>query len=233
MIQNYYFFNHYCLFSNFNLRRLTLVFVVPPTKTRRKREKRREESRAEKRREMIAKTLSDCVYQEHSSISKNAFYLLTLLWLFSLGVLEITGKHLQYSRFWNSSSNKSKKVLLSSKIGMLILYTPALIAGISSYGLLPNGPTRFLMLKSAITIHFLKRDIEVYDLFILISMLRYHRNSIRFVGWARCRMIRVADYIYLVVAWGYKFYWIGSWQFLLGDSICLCINDSSCTSYIQ
>ncbi|EYU33152.1 hypothetical protein ABFS82_06G150800 [Erythranthe guttata] len=113
---------------------------------------------------MIGEIVGGCVYEEHSSFSEQAFYAVTLLWLLFLCTTEIIGNHLQYSKFWNStSSNKSKlQIMLSSKIGMLILYTPALLAAASSFALLPNGGggIRFPMLKSALTIHFLKRDLE-------------------------------------------------------------------------
>ncbi|KAK6138006.1 hypothetical protein DH2020_028260 [Rehmannia glutinosa] len=110
---------------------------------------------------MIAEIVEGFVYQEPSSIYTKAFYGATCLALLCLTLWEFTGKHLQYSKFWNSGSKKSKQVLLPSKIGMFILYAPALIAGISSFLLFPNGDIRFLMLKSALTIHFLKRDLEV------------------------------------------------------------------------
>lgn len=113
-------------------------------------------------REMIAEMVEGCVYQESLSIFKKCYYGATLLYLFVLAFLEVTGKHLQYSKFWNLGSKNSIKPVLSSKIGMLVLYTPALFAGISSFWIFPDGGIRFMMLKSAITIHFLKRDLEVF-----------------------------------------------------------------------
>ncbi|GFQ06438.1 very-long-chain enoyl-coa reductase [Phtheirospermum japonicum] len=113
---------------------------------------------------MIAEIAQGCLYQEPSSIYRNAFYGMTGLVLLCLWISETLGKPLQYSKFWKSSSSasqKSKQTYLPSKIGMLIFYTPALLVGISSFLLYPNGDIRFLLLKSAITIHFLKRDLEV------------------------------------------------------------------------
>ncbi|KAL0382719.1 UNVERIFIED_CONTAM: Very-long-chain enoyl-CoA reductase [Sesamum calycinum] len=114
---------------------------------------------------MIAKMLESCVYQEPPSIYTKAFYGLTLLAVGYLGISEAIGKHLNYSKFWNSGSDKSTQVLLPSKVGMLIAYTPSLLAGVASFwvfsGSDDDGGIRFLMLKSAITIHFLKRDLEV------------------------------------------------------------------------
>ncbi|KAH6829521.1 3-oxo-5-alpha-steroid 4-dehydrogenase family protein [Perilla frutescens var. hirtella] len=110
---------------------------------------------------MIAEIVEGCVYQETLSIYKKCFFGATFFLLLGLAIFEVSGKHLQYSKFWNSGSKNSKKSLISSKIGMLIFYTPALFACISSFWLFPDGGIRFLLLKSAITIHFLKRDLEV------------------------------------------------------------------------
>ncbi|KAK6933634.1 3-oxo-5-alpha-steroid 4-dehydrogenase, C-terminal [Dillenia turbinata] len=74
------------------------------------------------------------------------------------GFLEARGKHLQYSKF---SDSKSREIKVSSKTGMLILYTPAFLAGVASFALFPSEGLRFLLLSSALTIHFFKRDFEV------------------------------------------------------------------------
>ncbi|XP_058216029.1 steroid 5-alpha-reductase DET2-like [Rhododendron vialii] len=87
---------------------------------------------------------------------------ITLLFLSYLCFSEIIGKHLQYSKFWNvNSQSKSNQIKLSSKTGMLFLYGPAFLAGVASFGLFPYGGLRFLLLKSALTIHFFKRILEV------------------------------------------------------------------------
>ncbi|KAL2549121.1 3-oxo-5-alpha-steroid 4-dehydrogenase family protein [Forsythia ovata] len=78
-----------------------------------------------------------------------------------LALWESMGKHLQYSKFWNMGSNKSHQILLSSRTGMLFLYTPAFLAGLASFWIFQDGGTRFMMLKFAVTFHFLKRDLEV------------------------------------------------------------------------
>ncbi|KAL0340675.1 UNVERIFIED_CONTAM: Very-long-chain enoyl-CoA reductase [Sesamum radiatum] len=110
--------------------------------------------------------LESCAYQEPSSIYTKAFYGLTLLGACYLGISEAIGKNLRYSKFWNSASSKSTQTLLPSKVGMLFAYTPSLLAGAASFWVFSDsdsddGGIRFLMLKSAITIHFLKRDLEV------------------------------------------------------------------------
>ncbi|KAI3783641.1 hypothetical protein L1987_42727 [Smallanthus sonchifolius] len=81
----------------------------------------------------------------------------TLLSTVYLGFAEVIGSHLQYSKFANSSQG----IKLSSRAGMLILYTPALLAGIVSFFVFPGDGLRFLLLKSAVTFHFFKRDLEV------------------------------------------------------------------------
>ncbi|GAA0174044.1 dehydrogenase [Lithospermum erythrorhizon] len=83
-----------------------------------------------------------------------------------LGFMEIKGKHLQYSKFFNVGGEKNKlagkrEAQISSKIGMLVLYTPACIAGLSSLIMFPNEGLRFTLVRGALTIHFLKRVLEV------------------------------------------------------------------------
>lgn len=110
---------------------------------------------------MIAEIVEACVYQEAFPIYKKCLFTATFFLVLGLGIMEVSGKNLQYSKFWNRGSKNPTKSLVSSKIGMLIFYTPSLFACISSFGLFPDGGIRFLMLKSALTIHFLKRDLEV------------------------------------------------------------------------
>lgn len=83
--------------------------------------------------------------------------------LASLGLSELRGKHLLYSKFWNSGSKTSaaKKIKLSSRTGMLIAYIPAFLAGVASFVLYPQENIRILLLCSAQTIHFFKRIFEV------------------------------------------------------------------------
>ncbi|KAH0711665.1 hypothetical protein KY290_007301 [Solanum tuberosum] len=60
---------------------------------------------------------------------------------------------------------------MSSKLGMFILYAPACVMGFASFFMYPDGGTRFMLLKSAVTIHFFKRVLEsqVY-LFYVMSL---------------------------------------------------------------
>ncbi|XP_071732064.1 uncharacterized protein [Rutidosis leptorrhynchoides] len=91
--------------------------------------------------------------------------IVTLISTVYLGIAEVIGNHLEYSKFANSSSTKKPStkqgIKLSSRIGMLILYTPAFLAGVVAFFLLPGGDLRFFLVKLAVTFHFFKRDFEV------------------------------------------------------------------------
>ncbi|KAJ6727510.1 3-OXO-5-ALPHA-STEROID 4-DEHYDROGENASE [Salix purpurea] len=80
-----------------------------------------------------------------------------------VGLSEIRGKHMQYSKFLNIGEKKSnkKQIQVSSRTGMLIAYTPSFLAGAISFGLFPNEDLRFLFVKSTLTFHFFKRILEV------------------------------------------------------------------------
>ncbi|KAK5794980.1 uncharacterized protein LOC108488855 [Gossypium arboreum] len=88
---------------------------------------------------------------------------LNLLSLTILGVLETREIHLKYSKFFNASTSSSSSISFKvpSRVGMLLIYTPAFLVGVASFWLFPDGDFRFLLLKSAITIHFFKRILEV------------------------------------------------------------------------
>nr|GEU93109.1 very-long-chain enoyl-CoA reductase-like [Tanacetum cinerariifolium] len=79
------------------------------------------------------------------------------------GIAETIGNHLEYSKFAISGNKPVAKqgVKISSRTGMLILYTPAFLAGLASFFVLPGGDLRLVLLKFAVTVHFFKRDIEV------------------------------------------------------------------------
>ncbi|KAL3523701.1 hypothetical protein ACH5RR_016535 [Cinchona calisaya] len=82
----------------------------------------------------------------------------------SAGFQEIKGKHMKYSKFFNVgslSSTADNKAKFSGRIGMLVAYTPAFLAGLASFALFPYGGLRFSLLRSALTIHFFKRIFEV------------------------------------------------------------------------
>ncbi|MBA0716142.1 hypothetical protein Golax_015001 [Gossypium laxum] len=82
----------------------------------------------------------------------------------SSGLSELRGKNLEYSKFFNIGSKASdvekSKLKLPSRIAMATLYTPAFLAGVSSFAIFPDENLRFLLLKSTISIHFFKRVLE-------------------------------------------------------------------------
>ncbi|GLT93382.1 hypothetical protein SLE2022_111780 [Rubroshorea leprosula] len=86
----------------------------------------------------------------------------------NIALLEIRGRPFQYSKFsevgsgsHNQNAATRKKIVLPGRTGMLVAYTPAFLTGAASFALFPDEGLRFLLLKSAITIHFLKRILEV------------------------------------------------------------------------
>ncbi|KAK2971319.1 hypothetical protein RJ640_001345 [Escallonia rubra] len=113
---------------------------------------------------MIPSVLQGFLFQEPPSIIITAMSVVTIMFSSYLGISEITGNHLQYSKFWNVGSQKISAKLqnkLSSRTGMLILYTPAFLAGLASFAIYPDGGFRFFMVKLTLTVHFLKRVLEV------------------------------------------------------------------------
>ncbi|RVW59728.1 hypothetical protein CK203_100247 [Vitis vinifera] len=89
-----------------------------------------------------------------------AMSITTFLVLSLFGFLEMLGIHLQYSKLWNVNSRRSS-IKVSSTVGMLFLYTPAFLFGLSSFGLFPDYDFRCGLVASALTVHFLKRILEV------------------------------------------------------------------------
>nr|XP_043613361.1 very-long-chain enoyl-CoA reductase-like [Erigeron canadensis] len=84
--------------------------------------------------------------------------------LTNAGFKEIKGKHMQYSKFMNVGVAQKKNdgmKLLSSRNGMLFFYTPAFLIGLTSFFLFADQDLRFVLLSLALTLHFLKRVLEV------------------------------------------------------------------------
>lgn len=112
----------------------------------------------------MASALQNLIFPPPPSLLITAMTIVNFASLSVSGLSEVRGKHMQYSKFWNVTSQTSptKQIKLSSKTGMLIFYTPAFIAGVASFLLFPNENFRFLLLKSALTLHFFKRIFEVH-----------------------------------------------------------------------
>ncbi|KAK3228594.1 hypothetical protein Dsin_000475 [Dipteronia sinensis] len=103
------------------------------------------------------------IYQSPPSIWITGMSVVTLISMANLCYGEITGKHLKYSKFWNQSTTNSNLTnnKFSSRSGMLFIYTPSFLAGLASFWLFPHQNLRFLLLVSALTIHYFKRILEV------------------------------------------------------------------------
>ncbi|XP_030542606.1 very-long-chain enoyl-CoA reductase [Rhodamnia argentea] len=105
---------------------------------------------------MVISTILDFVFPPPPSVFTTAMSVVSVAMLAYLGLLEARGVHLQYSKF---SLAPNKKV--QSRTGMLLLYSPAFLAGLASFLIFPDGGLRFLILRSAISLHFFKRILEV------------------------------------------------------------------------
>ncbi|KQK20822.1 3-oxo-5-alpha-steroid 4-dehydrogenase 2 [Brachypodium distachyon] len=93
---------------------------------------------------------------------------LSFAWVASLGVSELRGQHMPYSKFWHaivvSGSGQKKRAerLLPSRAAMLMAYTPALVAAAAAFAV-PGAVEglRAQLLAGALAVHFLKRVLEV------------------------------------------------------------------------
>lgn len=98
------------------------------------------------------------------SILVNAMSFISFGSLANIGFSEFRGKHLKYSKFFNISHKNPtprKQIQIPSRIGMLLFYTPAFLFGAASFFIFPDEGLRFFLLRLALTIHFLKRVLEV------------------------------------------------------------------------
>lgn len=116
----------------------------------------------------------------------NVFTAMSLVAIPLIGLSEVIGIHLQYSKFWNVNPRTKQFRTVSGRTGMTVLYFPAFLAGLSSFVLFDGvGGLRFLLLRLSLTVHFLKRVLEVrFNQFqlkshdsVLCSRLVLHNNS--------------------------------------------------------
>ncbi|KAG8100672.1 hypothetical protein GUJ93_ZPchr0013g34592 [Zizania palustris] len=94
--------------------------------------------------------------------------------LAKLGLGELRGENMAYSKFWQVWVGKQQKsgfggggggvAMLPSRSGMLAAYVPALVAALASFAV-PGAVegVRTQLLSAAISVHFLKRVLEVLD----------------------------------------------------------------------
>ncbi|KVI07405.1 hypothetical protein Ccrd_014237 [Cynara cardunculus var. scolymus] len=106
---------------------------------------------------------------DEPSIWVTAATVVALIFTAYLGLAELIGNHLQYSKFATSNSDQGIKV--SGRTGFLIFYTPAFLAGLLSFFVFPaTGDLRFLLLKFAVIfVHKYSGDV-ILGSTILISI---------------------------------------------------------------
>ncbi|KAF7848500.1 hypothetical protein BT93_L1888 [Corymbia citriodora subsp. variegata] len=105
---------------------------------------------------MVTSTILNFIYPPPPSVFMTAASVMIVASLAILGLLEAGGVHLQNSEF---TFTPYKKV--PSRTVMLLLYLPAFLAGLASFLIFPDGDLRSLILRSAISLHFFKRILEV------------------------------------------------------------------------
>ncbi|KAK4750282.1 hypothetical protein SAY87_027731 [Trapa incisa] len=113
---------------------------------------------------MLWPAILSFVYPPPASVLMTVVAVISTAGVANAGLSEIRGSHLKYSKFWNVSSPcKMEMARVSSWTGMLVLYVPAFLVGAASFWAFPSGDggLRFLLLRSALTLHFLKRVLEV------------------------------------------------------------------------
>ncbi|KAH7839308.1 hypothetical protein Vadar_002451 [Vaccinium darrowii] len=107
---------------------------------------------------MASSMLQALIYPPTSLVT--VMSVIALAFLGNNGIIEMRGNQLQYSKFWNVGSQKST-FKVSGKRGFFMVYSPAFLFGLTSFLVFPNEGLRFLLVKSALTIHFFKRTLEV------------------------------------------------------------------------
>ena len=164
------------------LNHISLNHISPEHCRNRGRERERErESSNHKRVAMVMSVFLSFIFPPPPSLFIKAMSVVSLTSLAYIGFSETRGKHLNYSKFWNANSLQSiTKIKLSSRTGMLFLYTPAFLAALTSFVLFPHHDFRTLLLKSALALHFFKRIFEVQS-HPSLSLLHTHTHTHKFI----------------------------------------------------
>ncbi|XP_008777953.2 3-oxo-5-alpha-steroid 4-dehydrogenase 1 [Phoenix dactylifera] len=112
---------------------------------------------------MMPTILPNFLYPPPPSLFLAAMSVISFTALSLSGLSEVSGKHLQYSKFWNANPPpRPNPMRLSGRTGMLLLYSPALEAAVASFAV-PGVVTgmRSQLLSLALSLHFFKRVFEV------------------------------------------------------------------------
>ncbi|XP_020238193.1 3-oxo-5-alpha-steroid 4-dehydrogenase 1 isoform X1 [Cajanus cajan] len=110
---------------------------------------------------MVMSVLLNFMFPPPASLVVSGMTVISFMILMNAFLSEVRGKHLNYSKFWNANPSGQRQIKLSSKTGMLLLYTPAFLAALASFWIYPHEGVRSTVLKSAVTLHYFKRDFEV------------------------------------------------------------------------
>ncbi|WOG88063.1 hypothetical protein DCAR_0207296 [Daucus carota subsp. sativus] len=115
---------------------------------------------------MVLSTLLRFIYPPPASWFINSMSVITGAILLNGGLMEVKGKSMQYSKFFNTNKKNveasgTKITELSGRNGMLVAYAPAFVASVISLAFMRDGGLRFTLLTSALTVHFFKRLFEV------------------------------------------------------------------------
>ncbi|KAL1828093.1 hypothetical protein ACET3Z_006505 [Daucus carota] len=113
---------------------------------------------------MVLSTLLRFIYPPPASWFINAMTVITGAILVNGGLMEVKGKSMQYSKFYNTSKKNaeaSKITELSGRKGMLVVYAPAFVASVIFLAFMRDEGLRFTLVTSALTVHFFKRLFEV------------------------------------------------------------------------
>lgn len=115
---------------------------------------------------MVLSILLKFIYPAPASWFVTAMTVINGASLVNAGLMEIKGKSMQYSKFFNTNNknveaSSSKMVKFSGRNGMLLAYSPAFVASVTSLAFMQDEGLRFTMVASALSVHFFKRLFEV------------------------------------------------------------------------
>ncbi|KAL6647024.1 hypothetical protein ACP70R_014461 [Stipagrostis hirtigluma subsp. patula] len=98
-----------------------------------------------------------------SGLAAATMSVVAFLALVGLGVSELRGDNMAYSKFWRRRGDDGGALLLPSRAAMVVAYGPALAAAVASFAV-PGAVEglRAQILSAVLAVHFLKRVLEVF-----------------------------------------------------------------------